>query len=303
MTERHGHPSIDTPLVTRKSLPQNQRRQSIAPHTHTRHTLTAHTLAPTAKVCAATYVTTDINNQRLKYINDTVKMRTALVFVAILATAYAACDAPNGDCGEKGDCHPKCQWKCDSPVCNQVCEPICEQPRCSTRCQELGCSKQSSATSRNAKSAAQSSTARKACPKCDTVCKEPIRATPSAPTQRQSAKVYAKNHCATGSAIAQQTAKSHAALVCEKSPHCQPQPPKADCCACAKTEVKAEEPKKCCGCEAKKEASASGPAGSAVGCAAYNLQCLSKCKAEKDATACEANCAKLMDLCKQNGGK
>ena len=53
----------------------------------------------------------------------------------------------------------------------------------------------------------------------------------------------------------------------------------------------------------KKEASASGPAGSAVGCAAYNLQCLSKCKAEKDATACEANCGKLMDLCKQNGGK
>ena len=68
-------------------------------------------------------------------------------------------------------------------------------------------------------------------------------------------------------------------------------------------EVKTEEPKKCCGCDAKKEASASGPAGSAVGCAAYNLQCLSKCKAEKDATACEANCGKLMDLCKQNGGK
>jgi len=70
-----------------------------------------------------------------------------------------------------------------------------------------------------------------------------------------------------------------------------------------KAEVKTEEPKKCCGCDAKKEASASGPAGSAVGCAAYNLQCLSKCKAEKDATACEANCGKLMDLCKQNGGK
>ncbi len=34
-------------------------------------------------------------------------MKTALVFLAILATAYAACDAPNGDCGEKGDCHPK----------------------------------------------------------------------------------------------------------------------------------------------------------------------------------------------------
>jgi hypothetical protein len=29
------------------------------------------------------------------------------------------------------------------------------------------------------------------------------------------------------------------------------------------------------------------------------LQCLSKCKAEKDATKCEENCNKLMDLCKQ----
>merc|ERR1712025_1184607 len=92
--------------------------------------------------------------------------------------------------------------------------------------------------------------------------------------------------------------KPRCALVCEKSPHCQPQPPATDCCSCNKEAPKAEAPAKCCGCNKDKEASAaSGPAGSAVGCSAYNLQCLSKCKAEKDVTACEANCNKLMDLC------
>merc|ERR1711871_844889 len=44
-------------------------------------------------------------------------------------------------------------------------------------------------------------------------------ATPSAPTHPQNAKVYAKNHCAPGNATAQQTAKSHAALLYVKSPH------------------------------------------------------------------------------------
>ena len=79
------------------------------------------------------------------------------------------------DCGEKGDCHPKCQWKCDSPVCNQVCEPICEQPRCSTRCQELGCSKCAIKCDKPQCEVRcpVKHCEKGACPKCDTVCKEP----------------------------------------------------------------------------------------------------------------------------------
>jgi len=232
-------------------------------------------------------------------------MKTAFVFLAILATAYAACDSPTGDCGEKGDCHPKCQWKCDSPVCNQVCEPICEQPRCSTRCQELGCSKCAIKCDKPQCEVRcpVKHCEKGACPKCDTVCKEPQCHTECTNPTPKCESVCEEPLCDWKCHRPADCQKPRCALVCEKSPHCQPQPPKADCCSCAKAEVKTEEPKKCCGCDAKKEASASGPAGSAVGCAAYNLQCLSKCKAEKDATACEANCGKLMDLCKQNGGK
>ena len=97
LTGRHDFTSMDTPLVTKKS-PSSKIIANPSPpataHTHTHTHIHAHT--PT-NLSAAIQVTTDINNQRLKYINDTVKMRTALVFVAILATAYAACDAPNGD--------------------------------------------------------------------------------------------------------------------------------------------------------------------------------------------------------------
>merc|ERR1711918_324065 len=70
-------------------------------------------------------------------------------------------------------------------------------------------------------------------PKCESVCEEPLC----------DWKCHRPADCQ----------KPRCALVCEKSPHCQPQPPKADCCACAKAEVKTEEPKKCCGCDAKKE--------------------------------------------------
>merc|ERR1711934_1184470 len=69
-------------------------------------------------------------------------------------------------------------------------------------------------------------------PKCESVCEEPLC----------DWKCHRPADCQ----------KPRCALVCEKSPHCQPQPPKADCCACAKAEVKTEEPKKCCGCDAKK---------------------------------------------------
>merc|ERR1711966_335673 len=132
--------------------------------------------------------------------------KPAMKFAAILvlglvcvASAEKAC-GPEGCDSEKGDCHPKCQWKCDSPVCNQVCEPICEQPKCSTRCQELGCSK---CAIKYEKPQCEVRCPIKhcekgACPKCDTVCKEP-----------------------------------ECALVCEKAPHCQPQPPPTDCCTCA----------------------------------------------------------------------
>ena len=275
-------------------------------NTHT-HTHTPYTRIP-INLCRARnklYCCRTVSRNIPTDIFINTKMKTALVFLAILATAYAACDAPNGDCGEKGDCHPKCQWKCDSPVCNQVCEPICEQPRCSTRCQELGCSKCAIKCDKPQCEVRcpVKHCEKGACPKCDTVCKEPQCHTECTNPTPKCESVCEEPLCDWKCHRPADCQKPRCALVCEKSPHCQPQPPKADCCACAKTEVKAEEPKKCCGCEAKKEASASGPAGSAVGCAAYNLQCLSKCKAEKDATACEANCAKLMDLCKQNGGK
>ena len=69
----------------------------------------------------------------------------------------------------------RCQWKCSSPVCNQVCEPICEQPRCSTRCQELGCSKcEIKCDKPECEVRCPVKHCEKgACPKCDTVCKEP----------------------------------------------------------------------------------------------------------------------------------
>merc|ERR1719482_1115803 len=133
-------------------------------------------------------------------------MKAVFVLLLIALSGAAAinlradgCDGPEG-CGDGDDCHPKCQWKCDSPVCNQVCEPICEPPKCSTRCQELGCSKcQIKCTNPQ--------------PVCESVCEEPIC----------DWKCHRPSNCP----------KPKCALVCEKSPHCQEQPPPpADCCPC-----------------------------------------------------------------------
>ena len=149
------------------------------------------------------------------------------------------------DCGEKGDCHPKCQWKCDSPVCNQVCEPICEQPRCSTRCQELGCSKCAIKCDKPQCEVRcpVKHCEKGACPKCDTVCKEPQCHTECTNPTPKCESVCEEPLCDWKCHRPADCQKPRCALVCEKSPHCQPQPPKADCCACAKAEVKTEEPK------------------------------------------------------------
>ena len=92
------------------------------------------------------------------------------------ALRASGCADPSGDCGDGDDCHPKCQWKCDEPVCNQVCEPVCEPPKCSTRCQELGCSK---CEIKCNKPECEVRCPVKhwevgACPECDTVCKDPL---------------------------------------------------------------------------------------------------------------------------------
>ena len=57
------------------------------------------------------------------------KTFASVLLIAVLVAHTSAvsirgkgCDDPSGDCGDGDDCHPKCQWKCDEPVCNQVCE-------------------------------------------------------------------------------------------------------------------------------------------------------------------------------------
>merc|ERR1719386_50837 len=78
-------------------------------------------------------------------------MRTFIIF-ALVGLALGSnlrlkgCDGPNGDCGDGDDCHPKCQWKCDEPVCNHplchtecsnpepACESVCEEPVCDWKC-------------------------------------------------------------------------------------------------------------------------------------------------------------------------
>merc|ERR1711871_1295709 len=203
-------------------------------------------------------------------------MKSAVVFLALVAFASAACDSPTGDCGEGGDCHPKCQWKCDSPVCNQVCEPICEQPKCSTRCQELGCSK---CAIKCEKPQCEVRCPVKhcekgACPKCDTVCKDP-----------QCQSVCEEPLCDWKCHRPADCQKPKCALVCEKAPHCQPQPPPTDCCACSKPE------EKCCGCE--KEAV---PTTGVSATDALHLNCMAKCAGQKDGEKCKALCDDLKSL-------
>ena len=48
------------------------------------------------------------------------------------------CGCENGGCN---DCHPKCRWECDKPVCNQECHPVCKPLICKTRCVDQRCAK------------------------------------------------------------------------------------------------------------------------------------------------------------------
>merc|ERR1712078_914655 len=73
---------------------------------------------------------------------------------------------------------------------------ICEPPKCSTRCEELGCSKcQIECTNPP--------------PKCESVCEEPVC----------DWKCHRPDNCP----------KPKCALVCEKSPHCQEPPAPQPC--------------------------------------------------------------------------
>ena len=214
-----------------------------------------------------------------------------------------ACADPSGDCGEGKDCHPKCQWKCSSPVCNQVCEPICEQPRCSTRCQELGCSKCAIKCDKPECEVRcpVKHCEKGACPKCDTVCKEPACHTECTNPTPACESVCEEPLCDWKCHRPADCEKPKCALVCEKSPHCQPQAPPKDCCDCAASE--AAKDTKCCGCEGKGDAAAASEGGNAapLGCKAMELQCNGNCasKADAEKTACEATCTQLASLCTQ----
>ena len=218
-----------------------------------------------------------------------------------------ACADPSGDCGEGKDCHPKCQWKCSSPVCNQVCEPICEQPRCSTRCQELGCSKCAIKCDKPECEVRcpVKHCEKGACPKCDTVCKEPACHTECTNPTPACESVCEEPLCDWKCHRPADCEKPKCALVCEKSPHCQPQAPPADCCGCdADAEKKDGAEAKCCGCDKKDAAAAAGGEagnGAPLGCKAMELQCTSNCasKADAEKTSCEATCTQLASLCTQ----
>jgi hypothetical protein len=222
-------------------------------------------------------------------------MKFAAVLVLGLvcfAGAEKAC-GPEGCDSEKGDCHPKCQWKCDSPVCNQVCEPICEQPKCSTRCQELGCSK---CAIKCEKPQCEVRCPIKhcekgACPKCDTVCKEPVCHTECTNPQPKCESVCEEPLCDWKCHRPAECQKPKCALVCEKAPHCQPQPPPTDCCTCAQENAADAAPKKCCGCD-----QGAGESGAVSAKDALHLHCLSKCEGDKDPAKCKALCNDLKDL-------
>jgi len=206
------------------------------------------------------------------------KLLVAISFAAVVAMVSAnqvtlrgkGCDDPEGGCGDGDDCHPKCQWKCDSPVCNQVCEPICEPPKCSTRCHELGCSKcEIKCNKPECEVRCPVKHCEKGrCPECETVCKDPLCHTECTNPEPTCESVCEEPICDWKCHRPSNSPKPKCALVCEKSPHCQEQPKEEACCPCAeedkegeKTEAtvtaKVEDTKKCCGCAAKEGASPS----------------------------------------------
>lgn len=142
----------------------------------------------------------------------------------------------------------------------QVCEPICEPPKCSTRCQELGCSKcQIKCNKPECEVRCPVKHCEKGrCPECDTVCKDPLCHTECTNPQPVCESVCEEPVCDWKCHRPSNCPKPKCALVCEKSPHCQEQPPPpTDCCPCdgaAPADIKVEvatvmtAPNKCCGC-------------------------------------------------------
>lgn len=167
---------------------------------------------------------------------------SALSLVSAKSTLrHKGCADPNGNCGEAEDCHPKCQWKCDAPVCNQVCEPICEPPKCSTRCQELTCSKCSIKCNKpECEVRCPVKHCEKGrCPECDTVCKDPLCHTECSNPAPICESVCEEPVCDWKCHRPSNCPKPKCALVCENSQHCQgvktEQQPNCDPCPCANT--------------------------------------------------------------------
>merc|ERR1711981_903629 len=159
----------------------------------------------------------------------------------------------------------------------------CEKPQCEVRCPVKHCEKG-------------------ACPKCDTVCKDPQCHTECTNPTPKCESVCEEPLCDWKCHRPADCEKPKCALVCEKAPHCQPQPPPVDCCSCKEQKVEAKEvaPKKCCGCEKKADASGAAGDDQKLGCKALALQCHSKCEAEKDnKDACNTTCKNLEAQCRR----
>merc|ERR1712127_559449 len=126
--------------------------------------------------------------------------------------------------------------------------------------------------------------------KCDTVCKEPVCHTECTNPQPKCESVCEEPLCDWKCHRPSDCQKPKCALVCEQAPHCQPQPPVKDCCACDASASGAEGAAKCCSCNAT-------PARSGVSNTdALHLQCISKCNEGKDKDSCVNLCNSLKAL-------
>ena len=108
----------------------------------------------------------------------------------------------------------------------------CNRPECEVRCPVKHCEKGR-------------------CPKCETVCRDPICHTECANPEPKCEAVCENPVCDWRCHRPSNCPKPKCALICEKSPHCQQ--PEPQCCGCAAAEtvaVVAVSTPKCCGCGA-----------------------------------------------------